>query len=141
MPYAGDRCLLCDCVGNVISPQDMPSQQGTSCLYLRDARTHATYALTCRPCLPQSELAVTACTLTARTFRLLMAIACYFDLNAKQYDFIRAFCNARLDEVVYCRLPDGFRQAGELWLLLRALYELRRSPLLWYKELAAFLRA
>ncbi|KAM4062895.1 hypothetical protein HRG_007714 [Hirsutella rhossiliensis] len=46
--YAPDMSLISDCVGNVISPIDTPTWGGTSCLYLRDRHTDATYALTCR---------------------------------------------------------------------------------------------
>ncbi|KAF4509445.1 hypothetical protein G6O67_003619 [Ophiocordyceps sinensis] len=47
-PHTPEMSLISDCVGSVISPSDMPTLEGTSCLYLRDGRTHATYALTCR---------------------------------------------------------------------------------------------
>lgn len=47
-PYAPPMSLISDCVGNVISPMDTPTQEGTSCLYLRDRHTDATYALICR---------------------------------------------------------------------------------------------
>lgn len=47
-PHTPEMSLISDCVGSVISPSDMPTLEGTSCLYLCDGRTHATYALTCR---------------------------------------------------------------------------------------------
>ncbi|PFH56698.1 hypothetical protein XA68_16122 [Ophiocordyceps unilateralis] len=62
---------------------------------------------------PPSQLTVSACTLASRTFRLLMAIAAYFDLEASQYDFVNAFYNADLDEEVFCKLPDGFTRLGK----------------------------
>lgn len=70
----------------------------------------------------------------------MMAITAYFDLETHQFDFFNAFINAQLDEQVYCKLPDGFKYAGKLWRLKRALYGLRRSPLLWYKNLVTFLQ-
>lgn len=47
-PYAEEENMFSDGIGNGISPQDTPAREGTSCLFLRDAQTHATYALTCR---------------------------------------------------------------------------------------------
>jgi hypothetical protein len=73
-----------------------------------------------------------AATLAARVFRALMAIAAYFDLDIHQFDAINAFCNAELDDLVYVRYPDGFQVPGSCLKLIRALYGLPRSPLLWY---------
>src|SRR2546427_1350509 len=52
-------------------------------------------------------------------------------------DVVNAFVNSHLDEVVYMRQPPGFeKDKGNTVLRLRkALYGLRRSPLLWQKEL------
>ena len=66
---------------------------------------------------------------------MLMAMAAYFDLETRQMDAINAFVNCDLDEVVYMRLPPGFEKPGKVLLLNKALYGLRRSPLLWQKKL------
>ena len=50
-------------------------------------------------------------------------------------DAINAFVNCDLDEVVYMRLPPGFKKPGKVLLLNKALYRLRQSPLLWQKKL------
>jgi hypothetical protein len=74
-------------------------------------------------------------TLIARTFRIIAALAAYFDLKIKQYDVINAFVNAKrdLDSVlVACQLLDGFKVLGMCTLINRALYGLRDSPALWY---------
>lgn len=42
-----------------------------------------------------------------------MAVTCNSDLNAKKYDFVNASCNAKIDELVYCQLPEGFKQQGK----------------------------
>lgn len=47
----------------------------------------------------QDEETYTA-TLAARVFRFLMAIAAYFNLEAKQFDAINAFPNAKLSKKV-----------------------------------------
>jgi hypothetical protein len=41
---------------------------------------------------------------------------------------------AQLATPVYCHLPEGFSDSEHLWELRRALYGLKTSPLLWYKE-------
>jgi hypothetical protein len=66
----------------------------------------------------------------------LLALVAAFDLKCDQLNVITAFLNSWLDEdeVVYIRLPNG-----RLAKLRKALYSLRRSPQLWYKELARFL--
>jgi hypothetical protein len=81
-----------------------------------------------------------AATLAARIFRTLMAIAAAFDLEARQYDAVSAFTNSILDETVHCKCPEGFEHIGLCLLLLRALYGLRRSPLLWLKEFSKALQ-
>src|SRR5918999_5272708 len=69
-----------------------------------------------------------------------MAIAAAFDLEIFQYDAVNAFTNSTLDETVYCECPQGFEQSDQCLLLLRALYRLRRSPLLWLKEFSSTLK-
>src|SRR2546423_65098 len=44
-----------------------------------------------------------------------------------------------LDEKVHVELPDGYKLSGKVGRLLRALYGLRRSPLLWQKLLSSAL--
>jgi hypothetical protein len=64
-----------------------------------------------------------------------MAIAAVFDLEIVQLDAVNAFLNSTLDEEVYTHFPEGFIQQGKVLRLLRALYGLKRSPLLWYQDL------
>ncbi|OAQ57580.1 polyprotein [Pochonia chlamydosporia 170] len=78
-----------------------------------------------------------AATLAGRSFRILMAITAKFDLETRQLDAVNAFTNSVLDEDVYVQFPDGYRRRGWVLKLLRALYGLRRSPLLWQKDLTA----
>jgi len=79
-------------------------------------------------------------TLAIRIFRALMAIAAYFNMEIRHYDAINAFTNARLEAPVYCHPPHGFSDPDHLWELHRALYGLKTSPLLWYKELTKSLK-
>jgi hypothetical protein len=76
------------------------------------------------------DLPTRATTLASTTFRTLMAMTARFDLETRQLDAINAFVNCDLDEVVYIRLPPGFEKPRKVLLLRKALYRLRRSPLL-----------
>lgn len=84
---------------------------------------------------PYNNKETYAATLAGRTFRVLMAIAAKFDLEARQLDAVNAFTNSTLDESIYVQFPDGFKEAGWVIKLIRALYGLRRSPLLWQRDL------
>jgi hypothetical protein len=81
-----------------------------------------------------------AATLAGRSFRSLIAIAARFDLELIQYDAINAFVNANLDEEVYMKMPPGQRRHDTILKLNKALYGLRKSPLLWQRELTAALK-
>jgi Reverse transcriptase (RNA-dependent DNA polymerase) len=68
-----------------------------------------------------------ASTLAGRSFGTLMAIAARFDLELIQYDAVNAFVNADLKQNIYMRMPPGYRKAGLILKLLKALYGLRVS--------------
>ncbi|PNH37587.1 hypothetical protein VD0003_g10283, partial [Verticillium dahliae] len=81
-----------------------------------------------------------------------MAICAEFDLDTHQLDAVNAFPNAHLDETVYVWAPQGWglmqdmqqkkdtSQRRTIFKLKRALYGLRRSPLLWHKLLSEAMR-
>ena len=81
-----------------------------------------------------------AATLVERLFRTVMAIAARFDLELLQYDAVNAFVNAALDKEVYIRMPPSHRKPRTVLKLTKALYGLRRSPLLWQRTLSQALR-
>jgi hypothetical protein len=89
---------------------------------------------------PFSEKETYAATLAGKSFRMLMALAARWDLQIRQLDAVNAFPNSELDEEVYVELPDGYKLPGKVGRLLRALYGLRRSPLLWQKLLSGALQ-
>jgi hypothetical protein len=70
------------------------------------------------------------------TLKALLALVAALDLECDQLDVVTAFLNGHLDkgEDIYIRLPDG-----KVVKLRKALYGLRRSPRLWYEELARYL--
>src|SRR5579871_6593763 len=55
-------------------------------------------------------------------------------------DAINAFVHCDLDEVVYMNMPPGFTKQGKVLRLRKALYGLRRSPLLWQMNLTNSLK-
>ena len=75
--------------------------------------------------------------------RLLTSMAVDMGRTQKQGDCKTAFLHPTLppDEIVIVRPPPGcpFSSAGELWLLNKTLYGLRRSPKHWYDALCAAL--
>jgi hypothetical protein len=85
---------------------------------------------------PITDQETYAATLAARSFRILMALAARWKLKMRQLDAINAFPNSELDEEVYIELPPGFKEPGKVARLLRALYGLRRSPVLWQRLLS-----
>ena len=74
-----------------------------------------------------------ASTLSARSFKIAIALAIYFDLETKCFDVINIFINALRDidrEVVYCKFLEGFEQLGNVLRVDRVLYRMRDSPYL-----------
>lgn len=90
---------------------------------------------------PKSDRETYAATLAGRSFRVLMALAARWDLEVRQLDAVNAFTNSELDELVYVELPEGFKEKGKVGLLIRALYGLRISPLLWQRLLSQVLES
>ena len=78
---------------------------------------------------------VYAAILTFKVFRTLVALMAAFKFETKQLNAVNAFLNAHNDEAVYCYLPDGYKQPRKVMKVLKALYDQRKSPLLWLKTL------
>ena len=89
----------------------------------------------CGDLQPKQDKETYVVTLAARVFRFLMAVAAYFDLEAKQFDTINAFTNAKIRKKIWVWFLPGRQSPGYVLLLLRALYGLHVLPLLWYKHL------
>jgi hypothetical protein len=81
------------------------------------------------------------------TVKIMLALAAKLNLECKQFDLVTAFLNALIKKYkIYVEMPHGFEDYAEdgtqlVCLLLRALYGLKQSPLLWHEELTAFLRS
>lgn len=68
-------------------------------------------------------------------FRVLFAIAAYFDLDIDQMDIKSAFLYGLIDQLIYVKLPKGTETEGTrdmVCKLLKALYGLKKSPRLWF---------
>ena len=76
-----------------------------------------------------------AATLAVQTFRAIMAIVAAFDLETRQYDAVNAFANSTLPKPIICQCAEGYERLNYLLLVLQAIYGLKISPLLWYKDL------
>ena len=81
------------------------------------------------------DLPTRATTLAITSLRVLLAVVAKFDLETLQLDAVNAFVHADLDETVFMRMPPGYGEQGKVLKLNRALYGLRRSPLLWQQKL------
>jgi hypothetical protein len=88
----------------------------------------------------KNGLPTRATTLASTTFRTLMAITAKFDIETQQMDAINAFVHCDLDETVFMKFPPGLEKENKVLRLRKALYGLRRSPLLWQKELTKTFR-
>ncbi|CAI7793921.1 unnamed protein product [Closterium sp. NIES-54] len=68
--------------------------------------------------------------------RIFLSIVAVLDLNLMQLDMKNAFLQSKLDQEVYMYQPDYFDNGtGRVCKLLKSLYVLKQSPLLWYRAL------
>ncbi len=75
-------------------------------------------------------------------FRVLFAIAAYYDLDIDQMDVKTAFLYGLIDQLIYVKIPKGTETEANknmVCKLLKALYGLKQSPRLWYERLSGFL--
>ena len=63
-----------------------------------------------------------------------MAIVSAFDLETRQFDAVNAFANAVLPTPITCHCAEGYEHPGFVLWVQRALYGLKTSLILWYKE-------
>ena len=75
-----------------------------------------------------------------KTLRVLLAIVASLDYELKQMDVPTAFLNAKIDEDVYMRPPQGLEgvPAGHVCKLLKTLYGVKQAPRMWNIELSNF---
>ncbi|CAI7923211.1 unnamed protein product [Closterium sp. NIES-54] len=70
------------------------------------------------------------------TLRIFLSIVAVLDINVMQLDMKNAFLQSKLDRVLYMYQPDYFDDGtGRVCKLLKSLYRLKQSLLLWYRAL------
>lgn len=77
---------------------------------------------------------------TKDAFRIIMALAAYFDLELHQMDVKTAFLNGELEEEIYMQQPGGFVRHGTENLVCRlnkSIYGLKQASRQWYKKFDA----
>lgn len=88
----------------------------------------------------KNELSTRATTLATTALRVLLALIAEFDLETLQLDAVNAFVHADLDETVYMKMAPGRDEQGKVLRLNKALYGLRRSPILWQRKFSGELK-
>jgi hypothetical protein len=68
------------------------------------------------------------------SIRLLEAVKTLEDLACDQMDFVAAYLNGDLKEVIYMSFPPGFEVEGAVLLLRKTLYGLKQSACEWYRR-------
>ncbi len=81
------------------------------------------------------DLPTRATTLAITSLRVLLALVAKFDLETLQLYAVNAVVHTDLDKTVFMRMLPGYSKQGKVLQLIRALYGLRRSPLLWQQKL------
>jgi len=74
------------------------------------------------------------------TYKVIFAIAAFYDYELEQMDVKTAFLHGDLEEEIYVVQPNGYeKEKGKVCKLKRALYGLKQSPRLWYEVMHRFL--
>jgi hypothetical protein len=73
-------------------------------------------------------------TLTIKIFRCLIILTFAFDLQTRQFNVINVFLNVKINRVIHVYISNDFVINEKCLLLIRVLYEFRKSSLLWLRE-------
>ena len=81
----------------------------------------------------------TSPTVATASLRILLAIACAFDLEVGLIDVVTAYLQADLDRELFIHTPRGFigPEAGKILRLQKALYGTKQGGRLWNHQLSA----
>ena len=69
------------------------------------------------------------------SFRIVMALVAYYDLELHQMDVKTAFLNGGLNEEIYMMQPEGFKEEGKEHMvckLRKSIYGLKQASRQWY---------
>jgi hypothetical protein len=78
---------------------------------------------------------VYAATFALKIFRIMMTFVVDFHFKIKQLNAVNVFLNVFYDEKIYCYMSKKYKQFIKILKLLRALYDQRKSFLLWLRIL------
>ena len=72
-----------------------------------------------------------------RSFRMILMLACAYDLELTQYDISNAFLNGELEEEIYMDFPPGYpgKNPEECLKFNKGLYGLKQASRIWNKRL------
>jgi hypothetical protein len=76
-----------------------------------------------------------AATFALKIFRMMMTFVVDFHLKIRQLNAVNVFLNVFNDEKIYFRMSNEYKQFKKILKLLRALYDQRKSLLLWLRIL------
>ena len=95
--------------------------------------------LVARRDLQSTEEDTYAATLAAQIFRAVTAIIAAFDLEMRQFDAVNAFANVNLPTPLLSPCVEGYEQPGFILWITKAIYGLKTSAVLWYKDFTSTL--
>ncbi len=78
---------------------------------------------------------VYAATLASKIFCMMMTLIVDFYFKIRQLNVVNVFLNVLNDEKIYCHMWNEYKQFKKILKLLRALYDQRKSLLLWLRIL------
>jgi hypothetical protein len=78
---------------------------------------------------------VYSATFALKIFRMMMTFVVDFHLKIKQLNAVNVFLNVFNDEKIYCHMSNEYKQFKKILKLLRALYDQKKSSLLWLRIL------
>ncbi len=78
---------------------------------------------------------VYAATLASKIFRMMMTFVVDFHFKIKQLNAVNVFLNVFNNEKIYCHMSNEYKQLKKILKLLRALYNQKKSFLLWLRIL------
>jgi hypothetical protein len=78
---------------------------------------------------------VYAATLASKIFRMMMTLIVDFHVKIRQLNAVNVFLNVFNDEKIYCHMSNEYKNLKKILKLFRALYDQRKSSLLWLRIL------
>ncbi len=78
---------------------------------------------------------VYASTFASKIFRMMMTLIADFHFKIRQLNVVNVFLNVFNDEKIYCHMSNEYKQFKKILKLLLALYDQRKSSLLWLRIL------